>query len=108
MQSTARTCPPSAKALLAVLGLALVASLPVAAKQSDRQQPANVDSKSFDGSQQPSRAHSHVDISWQRNWRAPLMQGPLRLPSAARAGIGLWRGYVPHDCRIGVKIRQEP
>ncbi|MET4676086.1 MULTISPECIES: lipopolysaccharide transport periplasmic protein LptA [unclassified Luteibacter] len=80
MQSTARTCPPSAKALLAVLGLALVASLPVAAKQSDRQQPANVDSKSFDGSQQP-----NGKVIWTGS--VVITQGTLKITGDKATGF---------------------
>jgi lipopolysaccharide export system protein LptA len=53
MQSTARTSRASAKALLAVLGVALAASLPAAARQSDRNEQVHVDAKTFDGRQQP-------------------------------------------------------
>ncbi|TCV94080.1 lipopolysaccharide export system protein LptA [Luteibacter rhizovicinus] len=53
MTSTARSSRASANVLLALLGIGLLASMPAAAKKSDREQAANVTSKSFDGSQQP-------------------------------------------------------
>lgn len=53
MQSTARISRASAKALLVVLGAGMLAALPVAAKQSDRNAQVQVDAKSFDGKQQP-------------------------------------------------------
>jgi lipopolysaccharide export system protein LptA len=80
MQSTPRTCPPSAKALLAVLGLALVASLPVAAKQSDRQQPADVTSTSFDGSQQP-----NGKVIW--TGKVVITQGTLKITGDKATGF---------------------
>jgi lipopolysaccharide export system protein LptA len=73
MQSIARTCRASAKAaLFAVLGMALVASLPVVAKQSDRNEPVDVHSKSFDGSQQPAGK-----VIWTTN--VILTQGTLKI-----------------------------
>jgi lipopolysaccharide export system protein LptA len=43
----------SVKALSAVLAIALLASLPAAAKQSDRNEIVDIHAKTFDGSQQP-------------------------------------------------------
>jgi lipopolysaccharide export system protein LptA len=63
-----------------VLGLALVASLPVAAKQSDRQQPANVDSKSFDGSQQP-----NGKVIWTGS--VVITQGTLKITGDKATGF---------------------
>lgn len=80
MQSTARTCRPSAKALLTLIGLSLVASLPATAKQSDRQQPANVDSKSFDGSQQP-----NGKVIWTGN--VVITQGTLKITGDKATGF---------------------
>ncbi|MGF6710172.1 lipopolysaccharide export system protein LptA [Luteibacter sp. W1I16] len=80
MQSTARTCRASAKAaLLAVLGMALVASLPVVAKQSDRNEPVDVHSKSFDGSQQP-----NGKVIWTTN--VILTQGTLKITGDKATG----------------------
>lgn len=53
MQFTARISRASAKALLAALGAAFAISLPAAAKQSDRNEPVDIHSLVFDGSQQP-------------------------------------------------------
>jgi lipopolysaccharide transport periplasmic protein LptA len=54
MQSTRRTSHASAKALFAACGVALLAcAMPAAAKKSDRNEVVNIDSKSFDGRQQP-------------------------------------------------------
>jgi lipopolysaccharide export system protein LptA len=79
MQSTPRICRPSANALLALLGLALVASLPAAAKQSDRNQPADVVSKSFDGSQQP-----NGKVIWTGS--VVLTQGTLKITGSKATG----------------------
>lgn len=80
MQSTARTSRASAKAaLLAVLGVALVASLPVVAKQSDRNEPVDVHSKSFDGSQQP-----QGKAIWTTN--VILTQGTLKITGDKATG----------------------
>ncbi|UPG95402.1 lipopolysaccharide transport periplasmic protein LptA [Luteibacter aegosomatissinici] len=54
MQSTPRTSHASAKALFAACGVALLAlAAPAMAKKSDRNEVVHVDSKTFDGSQQP-------------------------------------------------------
>ncbi|MBB3225669.1 lipopolysaccharide export system protein LptA [Luteibacter sp. Sphag1AF] len=55
MTSTVRFSPSRASAslLLALFGAGLLVSLPAAARTTDRDQVANVTSKSFDGSQQP-------------------------------------------------------
>lgn len=80
MQSIARTCRASAKAaLFAVLGMALVASLPVVAKQSDRNEPVDVHSKSFDGSQQPAGK-----VIWTTN--VILTQGTLKITGDKATG----------------------
>ncbi|WP_051943934.1 MULTISPECIES: lipopolysaccharide transport periplasmic protein LptA [Luteibacter] len=79
MQSTPRICRPSANALLALLGLALVASLSAAAKQSDRNQPADVVSKSFDGSQQP-----NGKVIWTGS--VVLTQGTLKITGSKATG----------------------
>lgn len=79
MQCTARTSRASAKALFAVLGVALVASLPVAAKQSDRNQPVDVHSTSFDGSQQP-----NGKVIWTGN--VILTQGTLKVTGSKATG----------------------
>jgi lipopolysaccharide export system protein LptA len=81
MQSTARTSRASAKAaLFAVLGVALVASLPVVAKQSDRNEPVDVHSKSFDGSQQP-----NGKVIWTTN--VILTQGTLKITGDKATGF---------------------
>jgi lipopolysaccharide export system protein LptA len=79
MQSTRRICRLSANALLALLGVGLVASLPVAAKKSDRQQPATVDSLKFEGSQTP-----NGKVIWIQN--VVLVQGTLKITGAKATG----------------------
>ncbi|SFW40060.1 lipopolysaccharide transport periplasmic protein LptA [Luteibacter sp. UNCMF366Tsu5.1] len=79
MQSTRRISRVSANALLALLGVALAASSPVMAKQSDRDQPADVTSKSFDGSQQP-----NGKVIWTGN--VVLTQGTLKITGSKATG----------------------
>lgn len=79
MQSTRRISRVSANALLALLGVAFAASSPVMAKQSDRDQPADVTSKSFDGSQQP-----NGKVIWTGN--VVLTQGTLKITGSKATG----------------------
>jgi lipopolysaccharide export system protein LptA len=60
--------------------MALLASLPVAAKQSDRQQPADVDSKTFDGSQQP-----NGKVIWTGS--VVIVQGTLKITGDKATGF---------------------
>lgn len=52
MTSTARSCRPTRAAKLALLGLGLLLLQPALARKDDREKPANIQSKSFDATQQ--------------------------------------------------------
>ncbi len=80
MQSTRRISRVSANALLALLGVALAASSPVMAKQSDRGQLVDVKSKSFDGSQQ----QPNGKVIWIGN--VVLTQGTLKVTGSKATG----------------------
>ncbi|MGE7138593.1 lipopolysaccharide transport periplasmic protein LptA [Luteibacter sp. NPDC031894] len=83
MQSTPSTSRASAKAVVAALGVALLASMPVYAKQSDRNQPADVTSKSFDGTQAPQNGQPGKVI-WTTN--VVLTQGTLKITGSKATG----------------------
>jgi lipopolysaccharide export system protein LptA len=83
MQSTPSTSRASAKTVIAALGVALLASAPVAAKQSDRNQPADVTSKSFDGTQAPQNGQPGKVI-WTTN--VVLTQGTLKITGSKATG----------------------
>jgi len=86
MQSIARTSRASAKtAVLAVLGMALVASLPVVAKQSDRNEQINVTSTSFDGTQQQPNGKDPGKVIWTGN--VVLTQGSLKVTGSKATGF---------------------
>ena len=84
MQSTPSTRRASAKVLLAVLGVALATSVPVVAKQSDRTQPTNITSKSFDGTQQQANSTQPGKVIWTGN--VLLTQGTLRITGDKATG----------------------
>jgi len=84
MQSTPFTRRASARALLAVLGVALTVSVPVAAKQSDRTQPTNITSKSFDGTQQQANSTQPGKVIWTGN--VLLTQGTLKITGDKATG----------------------
>ena len=84
MQSTPSTCRASAKVVLATLGVALLASGTVVAKQSDRQQPINVTSVSFDGTQQQPTAKDPGHVIWTGN--VVLTQGTLTVTGNKATG----------------------
>ena len=80
MQSTARTSRASAKALFASLVVALAAGAPAMAKQSDRDQPMDIHSTSFDGSdQQP-----NGKVIWTGN--VVITQGTLKVTGSKATG----------------------
>ena len=83
MQSTLSTSRASAKAVIAALGVALLASTSVSAKQSDRNQPADVTSKSFDGTQAPQNGQPGKVI-WTTN--VVLTQGTLKITGSKATG----------------------
>ena len=83
MQSIPSTSRASAKAVVAALGVALLASMPVAAKQSDRDKPADVTSKSFDGTQAPQNGQPGKVI-WTTN--VVLTQGTLKITGSIPVG----------------------
>ena len=85
MQSTPSTSRASAKALLAVLGVALATSVPVVAKQSDRSQPTNVTSTSFDGTQQQANSTQPGKVIWTGN--VVLTQGTLKITGNKATGF---------------------
>ena len=85
MQSTPSTSRASAKALLAVLGVTLAASMPVVAKQSDRQQPTNVTSTAFDGTQQQANSTQPGKVIWTGN--VVLTQGTLKITGDKATGF---------------------
>jgi len=85
MQSTPSTSRASAKALLAVLGVALAASVPAVAKQSDRSQPTNVTSTSFDGTQQQANSTQPGKVIWTGN--VVLTQGTLKITGNKATGF---------------------
>ena len=84
MQSTPSIRRASASALLAVLGVALTMSLPAAAKQSDRAQPTNVTSKTFDGTQQQANSTQPGKVIWTTN--VVLTQGTLKITGDKATG----------------------
>ena len=84
MQSTPSTSRASARALIAVLGVALVTSVPAVAKQSDRSQPTNVTSKSFDGTQQQANSTQPGKVIWTGN--VLLTQGTLKITGDKATG----------------------
>ena len=84
MQSTPFTRRASARALIAVLGVALVTSVPAVAKQSDRSQPTNVTSKSFDGTQQQANSTQPGKVIWTGN--VLLTQGTLKITGDKATG----------------------
>lgn len=84
MQSTPSTCRASAKAVLAAFGVALLASGAAVAKQSDRQQPINVTSTSFDGTQQQPTAKEPGHVIWTGNVK--LVQGTLTVTGNKATG----------------------
>ena len=84
MQSTPSTRRASARALIAVLGVALVTSVPAVAKQSDRSQPTNVTSKSFDGTQQQANSTQPGKVIWTGN--VLLTQGTLKITGDKATG----------------------
>ena len=79
MQSTRRISRVSANALLALLGVALAAASPVMAKQSDRNEPADIHSKTFDGSQQ-----TNGKVIWTGN--VIITQGTLKITGNKATG----------------------
>ncbi|HVI54552.1 MAG TPA: lipopolysaccharide transport periplasmic protein LptA [Luteibacter sp.] len=85
MQSTPSTCRASAKALLAVLGVALAASTPAIAKKSDRDQPTNITSTSFDGTQQQANSTQPGKVIWTGN--VVLTQGTLKITGSKATGF---------------------
>lgn len=84
MQSTPSTCRASAKAVLAAFGVALLVSGAAVAKQSDRQQPINVNSKAFDGTQQQPTAKEPGHVIWTGN--VVLTQGTLTVTGNKATG----------------------
>lgn len=84
MQSTPSTRRASAKVLLAVLGVAFATSMPAVAKQSDRTQPTNVTSKSFDGTQQQANSTQPGKVIWTGN--VLLTQGTLKITGDKATG----------------------
>lgn len=85
MQSTPSTSRASARALIAVLGVALVTSVPVVAKQSDRSQPTNITSTSFDGTQQQANSTQPGKVIWTGN--VVLTQGTLKITGNKATGF---------------------
>lgn len=75
MTSTARSCQPNRLVKLALLGLGLVMLQPALARKDDRQQPANIASKSFDATQQ-----ANGIIHYKNN--VLLTQGTLKATGA--------------------------
>lgn len=80
MTSTARSCPPSTarkaarlprRAALALTLLGLLALQPALAKRGDRDKPADIVAKSFDGAQQ---AHGYITYKGQ----VKITQGTLK------------------------------
>ncbi|MDF3982395.1 lipopolysaccharide transport periplasmic protein LptA [Luteibacter sp. PPL554] len=84
MQSTPSTSRASAKAFLVVLGAGLLASVPAFAKQSDRDQPVNVTSTSFDGTQQQPNGKEPGKVIWTGN--VVLTQGTLKVTGNKATG----------------------
>ncbi|MDF4024904.1 lipopolysaccharide transport periplasmic protein LptA [Luteibacter sp. PPL201] len=84
MQSTPSTSRASAKAFLVVLGAGLLTSLPAFAKQSDRDQPVNVTSTSFDGTQQQPNGKEPGKVIWTGN--VVLTQGTLKVTGNKATG----------------------
>ena len=85
MQSTPSIRRASAKALFAVLGVALVTSLPAVAKKSDRDQPTNVTSTAFDGTQQQANSTQPGKVIWTGN--VVLTQGTLKITGSKATGF---------------------
>ncbi|NID17036.1 lipopolysaccharide transport periplasmic protein LptA [Luteibacter yeojuensis] len=83
MQSTPSTSRASAKAVIAVLCATLLASASVSAKKADRNQPADVTSKSFDGTQAPQNGQPGKVI-WTTN--VVLTQGTLKITGSKATG----------------------
>jgi len=80
MQSTARTSRASAKVLSALLVVAAAAAAPAIAKQSDRDQPTDITSTKFDGTnQQP-----NGKVIWIGN--VVLKQGTLKVTGGKATG----------------------
>jgi len=80
MQSTARTSRASAKVLSALLVVAAAAAAPAIAKQSDRDQPTDITSTKFDGTnQQP-----NGKVIWIGN--VLLKQGTLKVTGDKATG----------------------
>jgi lipopolysaccharide export system protein LptA len=84
MQSTPSIRRASAKALFAVLGVALAASLPAVAKKSDRDQPTDVTSTKFDGTQQQANSTQPGKVIWTGN--VVLTQGTLKITGSKATG----------------------
>lgn len=80
MQCTPRTRRVNAKALLAVLGVALLGTLPAYAKKSDREQVSDVTSNKFEGSQQ-----ANSKVIWTGN--VVLTQGTLKITGSKATGF---------------------
>lgn len=85
MQCTPFTSRASARALLAVLGVAIAASSPAIAKQSDRSQPTNITSTSFDGTQQQANSTQPGKVIWTGN--VVLTQGTLKITGNKATGF---------------------
>jgi lipopolysaccharide export system protein LptA len=64
--------------------VALVTSVPALAKQSDRSQPTNVTSKSFDGTQQQANSTQPGKVIWTGN--VVLTQGTLKITGDKATG----------------------
>lgn len=84
MQSTPSTSRASAKALLVALGVGLLASVPAIAKQSDRNEPINVTSTSFDGTQQQPNGKEPGKVIWTGN--VVLTQGTMKVTGNKATG----------------------
>ncbi|WP_448102381.1 lipopolysaccharide transport periplasmic protein LptA [Luteibacter jiangsuensis] len=83
MQFTLSTSRANAKVVMATLGMALLASTSAFAKKADRDQPADVVSKSFDGTQAPQNGQPGKVI-WTTN--VVLTQGTLKITGSKATG----------------------
>ena len=83
MQFTLSTSRANAKVVMATLGMALLASTSAFAKKSDRDQPADVVSKSVDGTQAPQNGQPGKVI-WTTN--VVLTQGTLKITGSKATG----------------------